>query len=47
LKGLVENEEKDVRKVIKKYRDNFEEYVDDFCNPLFSKDTSIRSTFKN
>lgn len=42
LRGLVENEEKDVRKVIKRYRDNFEGYVNDFCNPLFSKDHNIR-----
>lgn len=47
MKGLVENDEKDVRKVIKKYRDNFEEYVEDFCNPLFSKDHSTRTTFKS
>ena len=31
LKGLVVNEEKDVRKVIKYYGANFQEYVDEMC----------------
>ena len=37
LKGLVENEEKDVRKVIKMYRDDLSQYVVDFCNPLYNR----------
>lgn len=31
LKGIVLNEEKDVRKVIKYYGSNFQEYVDEMC----------------
>ena len=33
LKSIVINEEPDVRKVIKKYRDDFEKYVNDFTPP--------------
>lgn len=32
LKTIVQNEEKDVRKVIKKYRDNLQQYAIDFMN---------------
>ena len=42
LKGIVENEEKDVRKVITKYRNNFDEYTKDFCNPKYIGKKQIR-----
>ena len=46
LKGLVDNEEKDVRKVIQLYRDDLSQYVVDFCNPLYNR-PSRRSHLAN
>ena len=36
LKALSENEEKDVRKVLKLYKDNYSQYVEDFCLPNYT-----------
>ena len=33
MKAIAQNEEADVRKVLKMYKDNHKQYVEDFCLP--------------
>ena len=33
LKAMVTNEEQDIRKVLKMYKNNYSQYVEDFCLP--------------
>ena len=46
LTGIAVNEEKDVRKVLKKYRNNHQAYIEDFCTaiatPLGNKKSNSR-----